>query len=94
LLLNLALDNECIIVDCTSNRLGKVFSRGIPIIKEVLEYRWLGLKSSKHNNRQYAINNALKRETKRKLDYYKKFNPTSINLHGISIKLEKELEIC
>jgi hypothetical protein len=97
LLYNLAKEEECIIVDCSSNHTGKVIRRGIPIIKMVLSRRWHEDRNHYELGREYAdrILRSLSRQTKNKIDFYKKFLHTGkrILLSGISIKVNKEKEV-
>jgi hypothetical protein len=93
LLYSLAKNEECCIVDCSSNNIGKVIKRAIPIIQSILHYRWFNRITNEIEYKYLArILDKLSSETKRKLDYYKKFNPQfPIKLTGISIKVEKEV---
>jgi hypothetical protein len=87
----LALGYECCVIDCTSNRRGKIINRFVPVATFVLETRWFG-KSSVKLGAGYGkrILRCLSKVTKRKIDYYKKFNPTRVALYGKAIRVEKE----
>ena len=96
LLYSLAIGNECIIVDCSSNSTGKVIKRGIPIIKAVLNKIWFGNDSDFGLGRAYKnrIYSSLSIKTRNKLKYYKKHLKNNIvNLLGISVYIEKERTI-
>jgi len=92
LLFHLTNSVKCCIIDCSSNSEGKVIRRGIPVIKTVLHQRWFGKVETVLGERYTErILNSLSRQTKRKIDYYKKFNPVyPIKLCGISVSVAKE----
>ena len=96
LLYHLAINKECVIVDCTSNGTGKVIKSGIPVILYVLYRLWYDCSYDppKYIDIQYldTIYHKLAKQTKAKLRYYKKFTKTKkIPLKGISLHVEKEL---
>lgn len=94
LLYNLARGETCMIIDCSSNSVGKVIKIGIPIIIGVLNYYWYGSKDKTTLGLRYLnrILSKLSYPTKRKLKYYRNFLITNrVKLAGISIKVQKEL---
>ena len=91
LLYHLANGFHCCVIDCSSNSVGKVIKRGIPIIKAILEWRWLKIEKHKLGKDYFKrIKISLSRQTKNKIDYFKKFQPKIISLEGISCFIEKE----
>lgn len=92
LLYHLAMGKDCLIVDCSSNNVGKVIKRGIPIIIRVLKYLWFGEYDYSVLGEDYLkrILVSLDAKTKKKLRYYKIFRPTKIKLGGVSIKVARE----
>ena len=92
LLYHLAQNDECYIVDCSSNATGKVKKIGVPIIKAILTWRWFKEREVKGFDRVYLerIKRSLSRHTKRKIDYYAKFNPKEINLDALILRVDKE----
>lgn len=81
-------------MDCSSNSVGKVISRGIPIIKTILSKIWFGYYNKSPLGYQYSerIYKSLSWQTKQKLRYYKRFlTNNSYVLEGISIKVKKEM---
>ena len=99
LLYNLAIGNDCVIVDCTSNKSGKIERVAIPVITYFLNYFWFDVR--KHlkvgSNRYLNLTNVVYKmftpQTKAKLRYFKKFLATTeVKLSGITIKVEKEYD--
>lgn len=93
LLFWLAKGEDCLLVDCSSNSVGKVIKRGVPIITAVLHKRWFEVSDNDLSVEYFErIIASLSHHTKRKLDYYKKFNPSfPIKLGGVSIFVNKEI---
>jgi len=90
LLFHLALGYICIIFDGSCNKTSKVVRIAIPVIKKILEKMWLDkeLTAIEKISSDYLkkIYKSLKKDTKRKLRYYKKFLLTDkIYLFGFSV---------
>jgi hypothetical protein len=92
ILYNLAAGEDCCIVDCTSNKVGKVINR-IPLFNYIIKRSWYNTLETKGLDKKYVdwIYRNLSSCTKAKIRYFKKFMKGSPGiLTGISIKLEKE----
>lgn len=95
LLYHIANRHSCIIVDCTSNSVAKVKKIGVPIIKAVLAARWFDIRET-YLGKEYLLRilKSLSPQSKSKIKYYKKFNPSyPINLEAISLHVDKEIQI-
>jgi len=98
LLFHLAIGFKCVIVDCTSNRHSKIERVAVPIIKYVLYRRWFGIDGvkPKYIDDKFAekVYKSLSKQTKKKLDYYKRFLDTEvIDLEAEIHKVDKEGEL-
>jgi len=94
MLYRLAVGEEINIIDCSSNSKGKVI-KSIPIIVHFLKRYWdnrldfIGL-DRKYIQRLYK---SLSKQTRRKLKYYRKYYKGKINLKGINIRVDKEINL-
>lgn len=95
ILYNLATGEDCCIVDCTSNNIGKVINR-IPLFNYVIKRIWFNSLETKGLDKKYVdwLYRNLSRPAKSKIKYFKKFiKGNAGNLTGISIKLAKECAV-